>query len=234
MIVCVLTACRPPRKTITLYFTFPFSVIISARVLYALSCPIVSKPLSKRISYLAIPHPNTRRRQRPAPTIQNSMPPPLLQCHQGSAKMPSRPQIQNSGTCNVYVLFLLLLLPVCLPTCTHPPTFASPNAAFATSAPSVGSAKSPHGCLCHLTPIHSQVGSDATSVATLGGERWTCLEQACSGPMERLRRLEAAAAVQHHCNTRWRTFALLFLLFLCLLGVGLVKRWPFLYLQGTT
>lgn len=62
-------SCRPPRKNMTLYFTFPFSVIISARVLYALSCPIVSKPLSKRISYLAIPHPNTRRRQRPAPTI---------------------------------------------------------------------------------------------------------------------------------------------------------------------
>lgn len=56
----------------------------------------------------------------------------------------------------LYVL-VLLLLPVCLPTCTHPPTFASPNAAFATSAPSVGSAKSPHGCLCHLTPIHSQI-----------------------------------------------------------------------------
>lgn len=140
----------------------------------------------------------------------HSMPPPLLQCYQGLAKMPPRPQIQKSGTCTLYVLLLLLLLPVCLPTCTHPPTFASPNAAFATSAPSVGSAKSPHGCLCHLTPIHSQVSSDATGVATLGGERWTCLEQACSGPMERLRRLEAAAAAQHHCNTRWRTFALLF------------------------
>lgn len=136
----------PPRKTMTLYFTFPFSVIISARVLYALSCPIVSKPFPKRISYLAIPHPNTRRRQRPAPTIQNSMPPPLLQCHQGSAKMPPRPQIQKSGTCTLYVLLLLLLLPVCLPTCTYPPTFASPNAAFATSAPSV--APNPHMAAC--------------------------------------------------------------------------------------
>lgn len=77
---------------------------------------------------------------------------------------------------NVRYMYFVRSPPSCLPTCTHLPTFASPNAAFATSAPSVGSAKSPHGCLCHLAPIHSQVGSDATGVATLGGERWTCLE----------------------------------------------------------
>lgn len=117
-------------------------------------CPVLLYP------NLAIPHPNTRRRQRPAPTIQNSMPPPLLQCHQGwlSKNAPQTPKIQSQVHVLLYVLFLLLLLlPVCLPTCTHLPTFASPNAAFATSAPSVGSAKSPHGCLCHLTPIHSQI-----------------------------------------------------------------------------
>lgn len=152
-------SCRLPRKTITLYFTFPFSVIISARVLYALSCPIVSKPLSKRISYLAIPHPNTRRRQRPAPTIHTQCRHHSYNVIKAQQKCPPDHKSKSQVHVLLHVLFLLLLLllPVCLPTCTHPPTFASPNAAFATSAPSVGSAKSPHGCLCHLTPIHSQI-----------------------------------------------------------------------------
>ncbi|KAL9535687.1 hypothetical protein SMMN14_01490, partial [Sphaerulina musiva] len=97
---------------ITLYFTFPFSVIISARVLYALSCPIVSKP-----RHTSSQHPSSSTSSTHTP---NSMPPPFLQCHQGSAKMPSRPQIQKSGTCALYVHFLLLLL--LLPVCPHVPT----------------------------------------------------------------------------------------------------------------
>lgn len=146
----------------------------------------------------------------------HSMPPPLLQCHQGSAKMPLRPQIQKSGTCTF--VRSLPPTPSCLPAHMYPPTYLCFTKRSIRNISSERSAKSPHGCLCHLTPIHSQVGSDATGVATLGGERWTCLEQACSGPMERLRRLEAAAAAQHHCNTRWRTFALLFFSFFSLLG----------------
>lgn len=199
----------------TLYFTFPFSVIISARVLYALSCPIVSKPLSKRISYLAIPHPNTRRRQRPAPTIHT-------QCRHHSynvikAQQKCPPDHKSKSQVHVLCTFSSSFLSACL----HVPTYLCFTKRSIRNISSERSAKSPHGCLCHLTPIHSQVGSDATGVATLGAERWTCLEQACSGPMERLRRLEAAAAAQHHCNTRWRTLHFFsFLFFFSLLAGG--------------
>lgn len=145
MIVCVLTACRPPRKTITLYFH------ISIFRHNSCSCPVrlvLSYCIQTSFKTHLIPrhtpsqHPSSSTSSTHNP---HSMPPPLLQCHQGSAKMPLRPQIQKSGTCTLYVLFLLLL-PVCLPTCTHPPTFASPNAAFATSAPSV--APNPHMAAC--------------------------------------------------------------------------------------
>lgn len=227
MIVCVLTACRPPRKTITLYFTFPFSVIISSRVLYALSCPIVSKPLSKRISYLAIPHPNTRRRQRPAPTIHT-------QCRHHSYNVIKAQQKCPPDHKSIIQVHVLCTFSSCLPAHMYPPTYLCFTKRSIRNISSERSAKSPHGCLCHLTPIHSQVGSDATGVATLGGERWTCLEQACSGLMERLRRLAAAAAVQHHCNTRWRTLHFFSFLFFSLLGSWSGKTMAFLSLQGTT
>lgn len=151
MIVCVLTACRPPRKTITLYFAFPFSVIISARVLYALSCPSVSKP-----RHTSSQHPSSSTSSTHNP---HSMPPPLLKCHQGSAKMPSRPQIQKSGTCT----FVRSPppppppTPSCLPAHMYPPTYLCFTKRSIRNISSERSAKSPHGCLCHLAPIHSQV-----------------------------------------------------------------------------
>lgn len=140
--------------------------------------------------------------------------------------MPPRPQIQKSDTCTLYVL----LLPVCLPTCTHPPTFASPNAAFATSAPSVGSAKSPHGCLCHLTPIHSQVVMRLVlrRLVVKDGLVWSrrVLVRWSGCDAWRRRRSTIVILVGGHLH-------FFFFLFSSLLGVGLVKRWPFLYLQGT-
>lgn len=209
MIVCVLTAAAPPRKNMTLYFH------ISIFRHNFCSCPVrlvLSYCIQTSFKTHLIPrhtlsqHPSSSTCSTHNP---NSMPPPLLQCHQGSAKMPSRPQIQKSGTCTF--ARSLPPTPSCLPAHMYPPTYLCFTKRSIRNISSERGAKSPHGCLCHLTPTHSQVGSDATGVATLGGERWTCLEQACSGPMERLRRL--AAAVQHHCNTRWRTFALLFFSF---------------------
>lgn len=155
MIVCVLTACRPPRKTITLYFH------ISIFRHNSCSCPVrlvLSYCIQTSFKTHIIPcHTSSQHPSSSTSSTHNphSMPPPLLQCHQGSAKMPSRPQIQKSGTCTF--VRSLPPTPSCLPAHMYPPTYLCFTKRSIRNISSERSAKSPHGCLCHLTPIHSQV-----------------------------------------------------------------------------
>lgn len=225
-------SCRPPRKKYdTLlhisifrhnFCSCPVRLVLSYCIQTSFKTHLIPRHTSSQ-------HPSSSTCSTHNP---HSMPPPLLQCHQGSAKMPSRPQVQKSGTCTSYVLLflLLLLLPVCLPTCTHPPTFASPNAAFATSAPSVGSAKSPHGCLCHLTPIHSQIVMRLVlrRLVVKDGLVWSRRVLVRWSGCDAWRRRRSTIVILVGGHLHFFSF-----LFFSLLGVGLVKRWPFLYLQGT-
>lgn len=47
--------------------------------------------------------------------------------------------------------------PSCLPAHMYPPTYLCFTKRSIRNISSERSAKSPHGCLCHLTPVHSQV-----------------------------------------------------------------------------
>lgn len=131
-------SCRPPRKNMTLYFHISMfrHNFCSCPVRLVLSYCIQTSP------YL-IPTPVVVNVQHPQSTLNAATTPTMLSRLSKNALQTTNPKFR-------YMYFVRSLppppTPSCLPAHMYPPTFASPNAAFATSAPSVG--PNPHMAAC--------------------------------------------------------------------------------------
>lgn len=127
MIVCVLTACRPPRKTDTLLHISIFRHdFCSCPVRLVLSYCIQASP------YL-IPTPVVVNVQHPQSTLNAATIPTMSSRLSKNALQTTNPKVR------------------------YPPTYLCFTKRSIRNISSERSAKSPHGCLCHLTPIHSQI-----------------------------------------------------------------------------
>lgn len=124
-------------------------------------CPVLLYPNHFQNAYHTSPY------LIPTPVVVNVQhPQSKTQCRHhsynvikaGSAKMPPRPQKFKVR----YMYFVRSLpppppTPSCLPAHMYPPTYLCFTKRSIRNISSERSAKSPHGCLCHLAPIHSQV-----------------------------------------------------------------------------
>lgn len=124
--------------------------------------------------------------------------------------------------------------PSCLPAHMYPPTYLCFTKRSIRKISSERSAKSPHGCLCHLTPIHSQVVMRLVlrRLVVKDGLVWSrrvLVRWSGCDAWRRRRRRRSTIVILVGGHLHFFSF---FLSFLSLLGGWSGKTMAFLYLQG--
>lgn len=155
MIVCVLTACRPPRKTITLCFhisifrhnfcSCPVRLVLSYCIQTSFKTHIIPRHTSSQ-------HPSSSTSSTHNPKLNAATTPTMSSRLSKNALQTTNPKVRY-----IYFVRSPPPPPSCLPAHMYPPTYLCFTKRSIRNISSERSAKSPHGCLCHLTPIHSQI-----------------------------------------------------------------------------
>lgn len=138
-------SCRPPRKNMTLYFHISMfrHNFCSCPVRLVLSYCIQTSPyLIPTPVVVNVQHPQSKLNAATTPTMSSRL---------------SKNALQTTNPKVRYMYFVRSPTPSCLPAHMYPPTYLCFTKRSIRNISSERSAKSPHGCLCHLTPIHSQI-----------------------------------------------------------------------------